>query len=231
VSLSLLKCSSQKLNTIFLFEFLRSTDERIAPRSGEDPGMRRVLLAGLVILSLFAASPAARAGVLRFDGVARIELDEILVHGDPYAIETEIVDIEIKLHGPQKSGSSWVEALGTATIGRDDGTVATIRLYGQMEPPQGSGGFVGATGLGDDNNLYCFRIYDQIDAPTPRPDRLVAAFEPLARLAEGHVDDIVDALTQDPTGGIPLVPLDNCVPLEYRYSPPVSGDFWFTSVL
>jgi hypothetical protein len=155
--------------------------------------MRRALLTLLAGLALVGGPQTARADVLNFNGLARIELHEILVHGDWYNVDTTVVDIEIDLRGPRATSSS-ASGIGTAKILRADGTATTIRLFGNMEPPAGGGGFVGATGVGD-GALYCFRIWDQSGAPSPGRDRLVAAFEPLSRFAQGYGEDYVEALT------------------------------------
>lgn len=190
--------------------------------------LRCGIVAGALAL-LMPGTASADVHVLRFEGVARVEVTEILEHGNYDDLGTSIVDLEVEMHGPRYD--RWpAYATGTATIGRGDGTTTTIPLSGTMFPPEGGGGLSAASGIGDDSALYCFRIWDQMDAPTPRPDKLLLVVEPGERLARGHADGMI-AATGDPASGFPLVPLDNCAPLEGFESIPLSGDFWFSTII
>lgn len=189
--------------------------------------MRRLTLGILAPLALLAAAQPAHAEVLRFSGQARIDLHEVLVHGDPGTLDTSVVDLTIDLVGPRVPTQS-ATAAGVALIRPLGGSVTSVPLQGQMAPPEGSGGYLYASGLGEDGNIYCFRIWDQVDAPTPRADRLVAAFEPLSRALEGYVAEV----GEDPSraGYIALLASDLCLAMEYLYAPPISGDFSFSTL-
>lgn len=190
------------------------------------------MLALLAVLLTIGAPSISRADVLAVTGEARIYLEEVIEHGrlNPSDVRTEAVDLEMSLWGSRvPEVSSFGQAIGTATIRREDGSITTIPLQGSVAPPEGSGGEVLVTGAGDDGGLYCFRIVDQIDAPTPRSDAAYAVVEPLTLLAEGHLSAILESL-EDPIGqGIPFVPVSNCGGPFYRAL--ISGDFAFSTVL
>jgi hypothetical protein len=195
------------------------------PRSASAASAALSLLA---VSSLFAPTPS-HASVLRFAGSARIQLFEFLDHEDRYDVARIPAAVTIELTGPRAPlGAS--SAAGTATITLDDGTLTTVRLTGTLQPPEGSGGLMYADGAGDDGGLYCFRIRDHVDAPTPRSDYALIAFEPGDRFAEGHLADNLDAV-QEPTNGFPLIPTDPCGALTFFYDSMISGDFSFTTVL
>ena len=191
-------------------------------------GMRSRSLVVVAALGVVAVTGIARAEILRFQGDARIVVYEILTHGDWETIGSHEVDIQIEMTGPRYV-EPFAYAVGSATMTRDDGAIVTIPLRGTISPPEGGGGLVFASGISDDGALYCFRIVDQVDAPDgPRKDKLVVAFEPLERIAVGHVEDNLEYI---PQGQFMSVPLDNCFPLERLYASPIEGDFWFTTLL
>ncbi|HVL33518.1 MAG TPA: hypothetical protein VM600_08055 [Actinomycetota bacterium] len=179
--------------------------------------MRRALFLMVACLAVLAPG-AARADVIRFDGDARIDLYERLDHNDTSRTKVSEVDLDIELHGARGLGSS-ADAIGHATIKRTDGSTTTIALNGGMYPPEGSGGFVHATGVGNDDSIYCFRIWDLSDAPTPRPDRVIAAFEPRDRFTAGFAATPSSAAVTD-----------ICYALESKFGPPHSGDFAFSKI-
>lgn len=182
--------------------------------------MRRALVLTVGCLALLAPS-AAKADVILFEGSARgVNLYERLDHQDSQAVEATPVYLSIEMHGARGPHSQTAEAHGTAVIERPDGSWTTIALEGPMYPPEGSGGLVHVAGLGDDDSLYCFRIWDLADAPTPRPDRIIAAFEPLDRFTEGFL-------------AFPSSPAlyDICYTLDYRTDWVNDGDFRFSTVL
>ena len=191
----------------------------------EEMGMklRSIVLAGWVVIFPVFVAPPTHALSNTFAGTAAIELHERLVHGDPYALNTSIVQLVIELDDLSVAPGSSV-AIGTAIVRRDD-LETTIRIEGSMYPPQGSGGKVWAGGVGDDGNTYCFVISDAADAPSPRPDRTIAAFEP----ADARVAAEAGKVLANP---FPLpLPDDLCSDLLYRETYVLSGDFSFSSQL
>lgn len=181
--------------------------------------MRRAILLAAACLTVLAPG-AARADMLRFEGQARIDLYGRLDHDDAGRVEVTAVDLSIELHGARGPLGQTAEAIGEATIDRGNGSPARIALIASMYPPEGSGGFVHATGSGDDGSVYCFRIWDLADAPTPRPDRVIAAFEPIDRFTAGFTATPSTAAVTD-----------ICYALEYRFAPPHEGDFAFSTIL
>lgn len=179
--------------------------------------MRRALIVAATCLAMLGPG-IARADVLRFSGDVRIDLYERLDHEDHSQVEQTVVDLTIELHGARGPDMQTATAFGSAAITRPDGTT-TIPLEASMYPPEGSGGFVHANGIGDDGSVYCFRIWDLVDAPTARPDRVIAAFEPLDRFTDGFAGTLSTAAMTD-----------ICYALEYRFGPPRAGDFSFSTV-
>jgi hypothetical protein len=171
----------------------------------------------VAIVSALVCLPAGEAGatVSSFQGAARIELHERLVAGDPDAIDTTVVDLEMQLYGLDSPRSAGV---GSATISSPGRLVTILLTANQMSPPEGGGGRALAAGIGDDGYGYCFDIHDLADAPTPREDRIIAAFGPLEWMLPG----------QHPYG---LIVSTHCSDLLYLEDDVLDGGFTFSALI
>ena len=165
------------------------------------------------LLSLLATlAPAvgdAAPQTMTLTGTATMEIHERIVWGDPYSLETSVVEATFDVTGIPTDGYNAV-AVGTATLVEGDRSTV-VYVQGSMHPPLGSGGEAQLGGVDEDGNVYCFGIYDYADAPSPRPDRTIAAF----RVAEDYIAN----------PGTLAPPWDLCLDLYYKHASVLDGDF------
>lgn len=178
----------------------------------------RILTAGLIAGLLATVQPANAIPprVVELTGTATMELNERVSMWDPYDVDPEWVEITFDVTGVMADGYQAI-GRGTASIVRGD-TVTTIPVQGSMRPPLGSGGEARLGGSDRDGNDYCFVIRDQSDAPSPRPDRTIAAF---MQASEGLREFVEYSIEH----GAVYTAMDLCADLLYRETWVQSGDY------
>lgn len=182
--------------------------------------MKRSLLVLATVPAMLVTPGHAAPATMTLTGTATMEIHERTVYADPYALETSIVETTLDVNGVSAGGST-ANGFGTATLVEEDRTTV-VYVSGSMHPPLGSGGEAHLSGLDADGNLYCFGIYDYSDAPSPRPDRTIAAFTVASTYLSEYAAAAAAAAASQP--GI-LLPSDLCYDLLYKHAWVLDGDF------